>query len=743
MKKVIKFLCALVLTYLAFQSFPLLIINNAYVFPRLALMMIATGIVAGLFELDCFWANGLVAFCSTSIGFFILTLLKSTASFGSEQISFLGAISVIAGASAIAAGMAWIVGKGYRHAVYVGAVLAVSLVFVIQIQPIISAVGNPSTDAYQATHVDFAQTGFGYDGFLYAQVLNNLKNGESYYQAVGDAHKSDKRNTTGAPLASVFNFREPLLAWALSHSPGEGLSGVIMLYCLFAFGVAWAAYFFVKRFAEPGVALVAFLLVSNYFIAVAAQPLLRFDYLFAEIWAAGLVIIALWALVTQRVWLSALFLVLAVANREYALMFIPIWVLFWAFSSKRDRKEWLPYAFTVIGSILALSLHMHAASAYIARTVTGVVGSGAGEFSIRTWLQGSMKNYRAAMQYKLVDSTIIGYFSAVLPLLALAGVCAVRENRYRIPLVVTTLGMGVFFRFISAGYWSMYWGALGIPIFFMLMTLIGAFAFPSYRNMPLNRRKVGRIKVVLPAYNEEKSIVDLLQQLAVVLDATKLPWMINVRDDCSTDATAALSKGVLPASRVMVSTNKQNLGLGGNIDKGLYAATRKTKKNDVIITMDADLTQSPEYIPALLEQYEQGYDVVIASRYRPGSKVHGLSLFRHTMTLGARGMLSLAFPVLGVRDYSCGYRLYSASLLKSEYDAHGADLICQRGFACMVELLCKIRKDARVIEIPFTLHYEEKRQASSMNVGKTVLSYVENLVNIFVYDFRKKAPVDE
>ena len=139
--------------------------------------------------------------------------------------------------------------------------------------------------------------------------------------------------------------------------------------------------------------------------------------------------------------------------------------------------------------------------------------------------------------------------------------------------------------------------------------------------------------------------------------------------------------------------------------------------------MDADLTQDPMYVPAMVDAWGEGADVVIASRFRHGSKVHGLSWDRHVMTWGARMVVDSLMRVPGVRDYSCGFRLYDPLVLKAAFDALGDGFVTQTGFACMVEIIAKLRGSARIAEVPFELRYDAKRKPSAMRIGPTVRSY--------------------
>lgn len=235
------------------------------------------------------------------------------------------------------------------------------------------------------------------------------------------------------------------------------------------------------------------------------------------------------------------------------------------------------------------------------------------------------------------------------------------------------------------------------------------------------------VHVVLPAYNEEASLGDLVARVAEVMDGAGLAFDVLVVDDGSADATAEIARA---GRNTTVVTNERNRGLGFTIARGLRSAAGSAGPGSVIVTMDADLTQDPRYIPAMIEAWRAGADVVIASRFRHGSKVHGLSWDRHLMTWGARVVVTSLMRVPGVRDYSCGFRLYDPVVLKAAFETLGDGFVTQTGFACMVEIIAKLRGSARVAEVPFELHYDAKRKPSAMRIGPTVRSYFDVIAQV-------------
>jgi dolichol-phosphate mannosyltransferase len=226
----------------------------------------------------------------------------------------------------------------------------------------------------------------------------------------------------------------------------------------------------------------------------------------------------------------------------------------------------------------------------------------------------------------------------------------------------------------------------------------------------------------LPAFNEEKDLANLLATFEQEMEASRFQFHVVIVDDGSTDGTLRVIREWSSRVPLDVVQHAKNRGLGETIRDALHFAARLADPDDVIVTMDADNTHSPALIPAMVNAIQSGNDVVIASRYRHGSKVVGLGLSRHLMSYGARFLFQLAFPLKGVRDYTCGFRAYRASLLKDAFARYGNAFVQERGFSAMAEILLKLRAlRPRFSEVPMVLRYDFKSGDSKMRVGATVM----------------------
>lgn len=233
-----------------------------------------------------------------------------------------------------------------------------------------------------------------------------------------------------------------------------------------------------------------------------------------------------------------------------------------------------------------------------------------------------------------------------------------------------------------------------------------------------------QIILTLPAYNEAENIEPLLLDAQQVLSGTGRPFRIIVVNDGSGDTTAEKVRSLQEEiSQLELVEHPRNQGLGAairtSINEGL---ARSDSPEDILVSMDADNTHSPAYIPAMVDKiWGEGFDVVIASRFREGSRELGVPFFRLVLSRGARFLFQLFLRLPDVRDYTCGYRAYRAKLLKDAVGKYGSALITRQGFACTDELLVKLSTLTRKItEVPFVLRYDKKRNQSKLPLFRTI-----------------------
>lgn len=165
------------------------------------------------------------------------------------------------------------------------------------------------------------------------------------------------------------------------------------------------------------------------------------------------------------------------------------------------------------------------------------------------------------------------------------------------------------------------------------------------------------ISVVVPLYNEAESLPELAQWIRRVMEVNGFSYEIIFVNDGSTDGSAEVIKSLTHEdNHIRLISFARNYGKSPALNEGF----RRTR-GEVVITMDADLQDSPEEIPVLYHMIkEEGYDLVSGwkkKRYDPLSKTLPTKLFNAT----ARRVSGIK----NLHDFNCGLKAYRSQVVKS------------------------------------------------------------------------------
>lgn len=244
------------------------------------------------------------------------------------------------------------------------------------------------------------------------------------------------------------------------------------------------------------------------------------------------------------------------------------------------------------------------------------------------------------------------------------------------------------------------------------------------------------IYVLLPAYNEEDALVPLAKKIDEAMRAMQSPYRIVVVDDGSSDGTASILADLVNEYPVDVITHKYNRGLGETARDGFEYVAEVASLEDIVIRMDCDDTHDPVYMKAMVDKINEGFEVVIASRYAPGGGQMGVDWYRRLISRIANLLMKILFPLPGVKEYSCGYRAYRVALIRDAIEIFGNRFIDLKGmgFTGTVEKIIKFKlMGARVTEVPFVLRYDQKRSISKVITSITTLGYLMLIAKYIVF----------
>lgn len=193
------------------------------------------------------------------------------------------------------------------------------------------------------------------------------------------------------------------------------------------------------------------------------------------------------------------------------------------------------------------------------------------------------------------------------------------------------------------------------------------------------------ISVIIPCYNENKTIVQIIDR---ILNNKKFKYEIIVIDDFSTDGSREVLKKIDKNKIQHLIFNEKNYGKGYSIRKGIEVVT-----GDIILIQDADLEYNPDDYEKLINPIQKDYaDVVYGSRFL-GSNEKRVLYFWHSMGNAFLTFISNMFTNLNLTDMECCYKIFKKDILKNI-------ILNENRFGFEPEITAKISKlELRIYEV--------------------------------------------
>jgi len=231
--------------------------------------------------------------------------------------------------------------------------------------------------------------------------------------------------------------------------------------------------------------------------------------------------------------------------------------------------------------------------------------------------------------------------------------------------------------------------------------------------------------ISIATYNEKENIDKLIRQIfRIGLD----DLFVVVTDDNSPDGTAqVVEKLQAEYKNLNLIRRSGKLGYGSAHVAGFKLAL--SQGADLLISMDADFSHDPKYLPEMIEAIESGHDVAIGSRRIPGGEVVGWNWWRKFCS---RGAMTISKILLGitVSDLTSGYRAYRREV----FEKIDLATIHSEGYSFLEELIYLIEKNNFTVkDIPIV--FVDRKFGRSKLSKKEIVNF---FITIFKIRFRKK-----
>jgi glycosyltransferase involved in cell wall biosynthesis len=240
-------------------------------------------------------------------------------------------------------------------------------------------------------------------------------------------------------------------------------------------------------------------------------------------------------------------------------------------------------------------------------------------------------------------------------------------------------------------------------------------------------KRKNAISVVLPCFNEGRTILKNLEKINSYLQSNFVSHEIIAVNDGSTDKTLSELEKAKKKFPITILNQATNYGKGKAVRDGILSSNY-----EIVMFLDADLAIPIEELPTFIDTLNNGFDVAIASRFVPGLRVIKKVLwYRKIMENVFRILRMLIINNYDIRDTQCGFKVFKKS---------AATQIFQRAtinrFAFDSEIIFLARKmEFSVKELPITL---QNPTTSHVRIIRDPLNMLSDLLKIRFNDISGK-----
>ncbi len=218
--------------------------------------------------------------------------------------------------------------------------------------------------------------------------------------------------------------------------------------------------------------------------------------------------------------------------------------------------------------------------------------------------------------------------------------------------------------------------------------------------------KINKISVLIPCYNEENTISQVIIKVEKSLINLNIDYEIIVVDDYSNDKSSNKLLELENQKKIKLFSHNKNLGKGAAIATGL-----KHISGEIILIQDADLEYDPDdYKKLILPFNEANADVVYGSRFMGGGKYVRIHFFWHYVANKILTLLCNMIANLNLTDMETGYKLFRYEKIK--------DLeLKEKSFGFEPEITIKLaKKKSKFFEVPISYNGRSYKEGKKIGL---------------------------
>jgi len=211
------------------------------------------------------------------------------------------------------------------------------------------------------------------------------------------------------------------------------------------------------------------------------------------------------------------------------------------------------------------------------------------------------------------------------------------------------------------------------------------------------------LSVIIPCYNEEKTILLVVEKIKKIKNLT---IEIIIVDDCSTDSTSDVLKNISQVyPDIKIIKHEHNSGKGSAIQSGIKLVT-----GNIVLIQDADLEYDPNDYHNLLQPFiEADADVVYGTRFKGGKYVR-LHFFWHYLANKILTTITNIVTNLNMSDMETGYKVFKSDIIKSLK-------LNENSFGIEPEITVKLAKKKYIFyEVPVSYHGRSYEQGKKITL---------------------------